>query len=1125
MKGWVRILVCAILLLTALTGIAGAVNLTGFGGLAWQKCLGGTYTTVPGDNWHDFGGIAWQKYLGGLHDDVVSSIQQTADGGYVVAGYSFSKDGNVTGNHGDADFWVVKITAAGIMDWQKCLGGLGTDEASSVRQTMDGGYIVAGYTTSNDGNVTSNHGGRDYWVVKLDRSGNSIWQRCLGGSADDGALSIQQTADGGYIVAGNTDSYDGDVTGNHGTMDYWVVKLDGAGTLVWQKCLGGSGQEIAYSIQQTADGGYIIAGETASNDGNVAGNHGAFDSWVVKLDSNSNLIWQRCLGGSQNDQATSILQTADGGYILAGSTESNDGNVAGNHGGADYWVVRLYGTGTILSQRCFGGSNEDRATSIQQTADSGYIVSGYSYSNDGEVTGNQGNYDYWIIRLSSSDYLGVIWWVKCLGGTRIDWADCIQQTADGGFIVAGHTTSNDGNVSGNHGDTDYWVVKLNPDTRTGSTFFSGNDRATSIQQTSDGGYIVAGSTNSKDGNVTGNHGGMDYWVVKITATGIVNWQMCLGGSNDDRATSIQQTADGGYIVAGQSYSRDGNVTGNHGSMDYWVVKLDSSGSLLWQKCVGGSRDDAVYCVQQTADGGYILAGTTLSNNGDVNGNHGSMDYWIVKLDGAGNLLWQQCLGGSQDDAANSVQQTADGGYVVAGYSVSNDGNVYGNHGGLDYWIVKLDGAGTLLWQQCLGGSSYDMAYDIQQTADGGYVVAGYSLSNDGNVTGNHGIIDYWIVKLDSAGTILWQKCLGGSQDDVAYSIQQTTDGGYIVAGYTYSIDGNVAGNHGNQDYWIVKLDSTGTLFWQKCLGGINTDIAASIQQTSDGGYIAAGYTASNDGDVSGNHDSQDYWVVKLNTDSRADFSAVPRTVIVNEPVRFTDLSSMPDCISWNWLFGDGQNSDAANPNHTYMTEGSFTVTLTVTDAFNNNASMKKTSYIQVTAPPLQPGIDLATGWNFVATPRTLSPGFNNGSMVFGAVETDGHTIWLYNASSAVWEHVTANTPIKPLDGIWIYSMNPAHVNLTYSTDPVGSLPRKQLYAGWNAIGFAGKNKASAWATLSSISAKWIRVMGYNSTALEFDDPMVNGETYGQYSMYRDMVPTKGYWLYVTSDTPLEAFSA
>ena len=409
----------------------------------------------------------------------------------------------------------------------------------------------------------------------------------------------------------------------------------------------------------------------------------------------------------------------------------------------------------------------------------------------------------------------------------------------------------------------------------------------SIQQTSDGGFIVACGTWSNDGDVSGNHGNADYWVVKLNSSGIIEWQKCLGGSDDEEAYSIQQTTDGGFIVAGYSKSNDGDISGHHGSTvysDYWVVRLNSSGNIVWQKSLGGSQSDRAHSIKQTSDGGFIVAGYSLSNDIDVSGNHGHADYWVVKLNSSGRIEWQKSLGGSGTDYAYSIQQTADGGFIVAGKSYSNDGDVSGNHGYSDYWIVKLDSSGDIEWQKSLGGSHPEEAYSIQQTSDGGFIVAGYSESNDGDISGHHGrtiYSDYWVVRLNSSGNIVWQKSLGGSQSDRAYSIKQTSDGGFIVAGLTWSDDGDVSENYGGRDYWLVKLNSSGRIEWQKSLGGSQSDRGYSVQQTADGGFIVGGCSNSNDDDVSGNHGSNDYWVVKLSPVGVSENAIVPEQFAVS----------------------------------------------------------------------------------------------------------------------------------------------------------------------------------------------------------------------------------------------------
>ena len=343
----------------------------------------------------------------------------------------------------------------------------------------------------------------------------------------------------------------------------------------------------------------------------------------------------------------------------------------------------------------------------------------------------------------------------------------------------------------------------------------------------------------------------------------IQWTKCLGGSASDFAYSIQQTTDGGYIAAGSTGSNDGDVWGHHGGSDSWIIKLNASGDTLFTRSLGGNSSDKANSIQQTSDGGYIIAGYTSSSDGDVWGSNGEIDSWIIKLNANLDTLWTKCLGGSSYEMAHSIQQTTDDGYITAGYTISNDGDVCGNHGYEDFWIVKLDAIGDTLWTKCLGGGNIDYANSIQQTTDGGYIAAGHTKSSNGDVLGNNGAFDAWIVKLNVSGDILWTKCLGGSDWDLAYSIQQTSDGGYIVAGETRSYDGDIWGNHGNYDSWIVKLNASGDTLWTKCLGGSDMDRFQSIQQTSDGGYIAAGYTSSSGGDVLGNHGAQDFWIVKL----------------------------------------------------------------------------------------------------------------------------------------------------------------------------------------------------------------------------------------------------------------------
>jgi len=406
-----------------------------------------------------------------------------------------------------------------------------------------------------------------------------------------------------------------------------------------------------------------------------------------------------------------------------------------------------------------------------------------------------------------------------------------------------------------------------------SKSFGGSDidQPTSLEPTSDKGFIIAGSSTSADQDVAGHHGTTDfndYWIIKLDSTGNLQWQKSLGGTDEDLATSIQQTSDGGYIVVGHSRSNDGDVAGNppHTGDNYWVVKLNDNGSILWQYTYGGSGDDAANDIRQTADGGYIIAGYSYSSDGDITGHHGtssSADFWIVKLNQLGNMQWQKSYGGSGDDIAYNIRQTGDKGYAVIGYSNSIDGDVTGNHGGQDYWIIKIDSLGNLQWEKSYGGTANDNALSFDLTRDNGYILSGFTTSNDSNVTINRGQSDIWAVKLDSLGNLQWQKSLGGSEIEAGYSVKQTFDGGFITCGISSSIDGDLTKNQGGNDYWIAKLDASGKLEWQSSIGGPGEDYATCILQTSDSGFIVAGSSDDNGGDVTDNHDHEDYWVVKL----------------------------------------------------------------------------------------------------------------------------------------------------------------------------------------------------------------------------------------------------------------------
>jgi hypothetical protein len=394
---------------------------------------------------------------------------------------------------------------------------------------------------------------------------------------------------------------------------------------------------------------------------------------------------------------------------------------------------------------------------------------------------------------------------------------------------------------------------------------SDSDEAFAVVHSKDGGYHVFGHTQSINGDIDANNGYQDYWVLCLDSLGNLQWKKNFGGSGVEWLYNVRPTPDGGYLLSGITDSDDFDVSGFHGGYwDAWLMKMDGLGNLVWQKCLGGSGWDEAWDAYQTDDGGYIMAGYSNSNDGDVSGNHGAHDYWVVRLDSLLQIVWQRSFGGSNSDYAHTVSPTADGGFIVAGYSQSDDGDVVDGTIGLDVWVLKLNFDGKIEWQRTYGGNGTDRANEIHQTRDGGFIFIGYTTSNNGDITGHHGSNDIWVVKLSPNGALEWQRAMGGSGPDYGFSIQQTLDEGYVLTGPVVSSDGDVTGYRGGGDFWVAKLSEQGEIVWSNTLGGTKYDNPRSIRQTSDGGFIVGGFTWSNDFDVpQGVKGRSDYWVVKL----------------------------------------------------------------------------------------------------------------------------------------------------------------------------------------------------------------------------------------------------------------------
>ena len=351
-----------------------------------------------------------------------------------------------------------------------------------------------------------------------------------------------------------------------------------------------------------------------------------------------------------------------------------------------------------------------------------------------------------------------------------------------------------------------------------------DDWGMSLQQTNDDGFIFCCGTKSYGA------GDCDAWLVKTDSTGNKQWDRTYGGINFDWGSSVQQTSDGGFIIGGFTWSFGA------GNTDGWLIKTDSTGNMLWDQTYGGINNDTPASVQQTNDGGYIICGETRSFGA------GSYDVWLIKTDSTGNLLWNKTFGGNERDEGFSVKQTTDGGFIICGWTSSYGAGIH------DVWLIKTDGNGNKLWDQTYGGSNNDWGTAVQQTTDGGFIITGVTTSFGA------GSYNVWLVKTDSNGNKQWDQTYGGGSSEWGWSVQQTSDDGYIIGGFTESFEVGI------RDMWLIKTDNNGNEFWNQTYGGTNWDEGRSVLQTTDGGFIIGGNTESF------GTGGRDIWLIKVASD-------------------------------------------------------------------------------------------------------------------------------------------------------------------------------------------------------------------------------------------------------------------
>ena len=435
-----------------------------------------------------------------------------------------------------------------------------------------------------------------------------LWEKSYGGKHAEFLYDAIPTPDYGFILAGSSISgKNGNKENNNkGDLDYWLWKMDEKGNLDWQKSFGGTKVDLLQSIAITSDGGFILGGTSSSDKGmdKLEDSKGQEDFWVLKLNAKGGELWQKTIGGNGMEKLLSIAQTKDGGYILGGTSSSDKTETdtpdlyaknENSRGNLDYWVVKLKTDGTIAWQKTIGGLYVDELKSIHQTIDGGYILGGYSNSpvSGDKTEHNLGLGDYWIVKLAEN---GTIEWQRTLGGDKDDNLFALSQTKDGGFIVGGNSNS--------------------------------------------------GATHSKSKT---NKNGTDFWVLKLDKNGSIDWQETYNYGKIDVLTSIVAAEDGSYLIGGYAQSESDQASGNsvqkavgkkadkEGISDYIALKINAKGEEIWTQTVGSKGEEVLKKLIETRDGGYLLAGTSLTpaqglkNSRDKNSGIGGSDFWVVKL--------------------------------------------------------------------------------------------------------------------------------------------------------------------------------------------------------------------------------------------------------------------------------------------------------------------------------------------------------------------------------------------------------------------------------------------------------------------------------------------------------------
>lgn len=750
-----------------------------------------------------FGAIMWAKTIGGVGNDQAFTIQESTDNGFVLTGYTNSY------GVGDYDALVVKLDASGTTRWLRTLGGLAYDGADTIYEIADNAFMMIGWTPS--------FGTGGVLIAKWDQNGGLTWAKAWGGFSDDRGYGAQASSDGSLVLTGYTHSFDTEWQ----PSDILIAKFDGNGSPIWAKHLGGSDNDVGIDLDQDKEGCIVVTGYYGA-----AATWEALDSsdisyiFIAKLSSGGDLLWIKTISGFDSIGG-SIQVTDDGGYVLRGSTSSY------GNGAKDLLVAKLSSDGELLWARTIGGSSDDVGSSIRKTAEGNFILAGGTNSfGSGEqaILVAQLNASGWIENCSAmqsiypiltditsevsfesvSFSLTDIPSSAVLNITMIetDVTDALQASED--KICFTSTFS---------------APTTKPDEQVGAFFEvfggSGAKSAHSSQIIADGSIVLAGVTTSLEA------GDLDVLVMKVAAEGGLLRAWVLGGAGTDYGDTLIEASDGSLVMSGYTNSY------SDGTDDALVVKLNSNGHFQWARTLGGSDNDEGTAVSELLDGGFVLTGRTESYGVDG-------DVLMMKLASDGNLLWAKTLGGTSEERGNAIGRAVNGGFVLTGYTHSFGSGPAGSEPA-DVLVARLASDGSLLWAKRFGGAGQDMGWSVQETKEGTIVLTGHYGADAWG--GGVGLADMLVAKLGSDGSLLWALTIGGAGDDRGHFIQETTEGDLVVVGYTSSYGA------GSEDVLVVKLDEGGVLQWARTIGGSSDEVAWGVQQDRSG-YVLAGWTQS-----------------------------------------------------------------------------------------------------------------------------------------------------------------------------------------------------------------------------------------------------------------------------------------